>query len=897
MKKKIFLVIFSLIFFSTNIFAYTNTSLFNNERDIKVVSTNHFDIIYKDQSSILANEIYENCEAIYDDICELFDFSKGKKFNVVVTSDIQMFNSFYKSFPSEIVIFDTIATNNYFNYFDEHYMLNVFKHELTHALSLSDDSFVSSTFGNIFSPANVFLTVFQKEGLSVYFESIDNQGRLNNPLYKALLYEVRAEGEFPTYYDVQGQSDIATNGNYYLFGSFFYQYLIDNFGIEKFNEYLKLNSKWNALLFFPSHPFKKVYPIPIEEMWKKFILSIDKLEINNSIEIKTIDDFYPKYIVGSGDYTFVGDYFSKSTLKVNPDDLSVNKYSSSYAHLGEICSNEDTLIFTNYDNSSQPTTYTRVVDKDSSYELDISNFRLANIIDKNTIVGLRNSGELQRLEWLDKDSLTLIKYFNLKEGEAVQNIVLSSSSLIFSSRIGDSNYISVLEDDKRTMYRFGSNVSINGLNVFNNIAILSSTRDGELPRLTLLNLATGEMKYMNSNILGGVYSPTMIDESTVVFISKFYKRSKLSTLNINDVEFNKIFLESSISYGDSERATSIKIDGERDYKTLDFIFDDKIFIPFLTATYDSNNSSTYSLGFNYRIEDPLQIYGLNILPEIEFSDGIKSVSIDSSLTKNIREHSIEFNPYFIKYYNTSNEDNYMLTLSLTNSFTYDLRNNNEFLFKTGFEFKNKNTDNVDEHHNIYKSSIYGSYSYSKREGKNPLAILSYEFGLGYNNYYFTNSKTYGNSDLYNVYSIFNFGLPYLIPQLDNYYSSSSATNFTSFVAYKPYDDVITYDFDISTMLYSREIQKAYNFILPFYANRFCLVAGFNEIGDYNYNLDSISKEKKDIYLKAYLVKALNSTSLLSGSFGLGVKLSYSLLENTANDRFSLSFILGEIDVD
>ncbi|MBK5200709.1 MAG: hypothetical protein JJE21_04150, partial [Spirochaetaceae bacterium] len=579
MKKKILLSLVLLGFCILNIFAYGNTSLFNSTKDIRVISTEHFNIIYNNQSSLLAKDIYQNCEDLFNDICDNFDFSIDHSFNVVVTADIQQFNSYFASFPNEIVIFDTVTTNNYYNYFYDHFMLNVFKHELTHALSLTDDNkFITNIFGKLFSPANIFLTSFQKEGITVNSESQDGQGRLNNPSYDALLYESKIEGNFPSYFDVQGLRDIPSNANYYLFGAYFYQYLIDTYGVENFNKYWEMNSNWNVFLIFPNYSFKKVYNITIEQAWKAFENSIEDISINYSIDIKTIENIYPKYIVGSGTNVFIGDYFQNNTEKFDKENFKLSSYSSSFADLGEITANKDTIVLSKYNNSAQPLTYTRVVNQNGSYTYDIDSFRLAILLDSTTLVGVKNEGEIEYLQWIDTNNLKVMKTFNLKDNEAVQNIAVNSSNdIVFTSRIGESNYLSILSAKKRVLYKLGERVSIEGLNIYQDKAVLTTIRDGELARLTLIDLASGRMDYMDSNILGGVYSPTMLDDNTILFISKYYDRSNLSVLYVNDINFNTVYLEKSLSENLPKKQSKVTIDGFRKYNPLDFIFDDKLF--------------------------------------------------------------------------------------------------------------------------------------------------------------------------------------------------------------------------------------------------------------------------------------------------------------------------------
>lgn len=895
MKTKKILLLIILLCFSSDVFAYGDTSLFDSNNGIKVISSEHFNIIYNDRSSLLANKIYENCEYIFSDICDYFNFSSDHNFNVVVTADIQQFNSFFAPFPNKIVIYDTVAANNYFNYFNDNLMLNVFKHELTHAISLTDNNkFITNTFGKLFSPANIFLTLFQKEGISVNSESSEGQGRLNDSSYLALLYEAKAEEVFPSYFDVQGKRDIPSNGNYYLFGSCFFQYLIKTYGVEKFNEYWEINSNWNLFLFFPDYSFKKAYHISIKQAWNDFKNSIKTLLIDKSIEIKHIENIYPKYIVGSGKNIFIGDYFQNNTVKIDSDNLKMSLASTSLATLGEVTSNKDILVLSEYDDSAQPITYTKVVSPKISKNYNIRSFRLAIQLNSTTLVGIKNEGEIEYLQWIDAKTLRILKTFNLKDNEAIQNMALNSSNdLVYTSRIGESNYLSILTGNERIMYNFGNGVSIYGLNIYKDKAILTTTRKGELGRLTLIDLATGCMEYMNSNILGGVYSPTFLDENTVLFISKYYNRSKLSLLNINDIKFNTRYLEKSFSGNSNKKETTIDIKEAKKYNALDFIFDDKIFIPYFAVNYLNNEFDYITTGLSYSIADPLQIYNIVFNPILFYFEDYQYLSFNTVLTKKLSNNTITVNPYIRRYFNTSANNEYIFNLKLTNSYTFDLRNHDTLTISSMLDYTNTNSGNLysdesntvkNENQNKIGTSLFSYYNYQRKAGKNPLSIFAYKFFMGmsfykYDKYFYKNTE-FRDYYAFDIGTQIEVNIPYLISKFDSYYSSSTATNLSCNLLYQTNTKNLFFFGELKSVLYSREIQKGYNFIIPFYFNRVVFLSGVNVLGVSEINSGgAITLDSSEIFLKAYLTNSLDTTSMFSEPFNIGISLCYQLIGN------------------
>lgn len=905
MKKRIFQLILVLLLTSTSIFANSNTSLFKDNKGLRVVSSEHFNIIYNNESSLLANKIYENAEQILDDITSYYDLSNEIVFNVVVTPNMQQFNSYFSSFPNRIVIFDTIATNNFFNYFDNNLMLNIFKHELTHALSLTDDNkFITNTFGKLFSPATLFTSGFQREGVSVLYESKNNQGRLNSSAYNALLYQTKLEGIFPSYYDVQGNRDILANSDYYLFGSFFFQYLIDTYGIDKFNKYWELNSSWNFLLVIPNYSFKEIYNISISEAWSDFEKSIDNLEVDSKIKIKRKESVYPQYIVGSGNNIFVGNYSQNNTIKVENDNLDTSIFSNTYSDLGEVSVNEGSLSLTKYNYGAQPSTYTKIVNNGEEKTYNIDNFRLAIELDSNTLVGLKNEGEIQYLQWIDTNTLKPIKNYYLKDNEAIQNISIYNNDIVFTSRIGFNNYLSILSDDNRVLYNLGDGVSIEGLNIYKNKALLSTIKDFELARLSIIDLKSARMDTMNSNIVGGVYSPTMLDKENLVFISKYYNRSYLSLLKLSDVEFNTTYLEKTYVSENVKKETSLIIDNSREYKTLDFIFDDKIFVPIFQLRFNSDDKFEFlTTGFSYNIADPVQSYSASFEPVLHINNDFKSVNLKTYFIKNSNNNRTVLNPYFIKYFGTSSNSEYLLRFKLSNTYTFDLQNNDRLNIKSSLNFTNTNSENLflakdykikNQNQNKFGSSLFVYYNYKKQAGLNYLSVFKLNLGVGidlsrYNKFY-TESNVYDDINLFSISSNFSINIPYLIPQFDSYTSSSTATKLSGNLTYQTLTNSLLFSGEINSVLYSKEIQRGINLIFPFYYNRLIIDTGIKVSGKSDFNNNgNISDLSSSVYLSTKLKNSLNTTSMYSAPFDIGVGLNYDIIKKKGP---TFMFVLG-----
>lgn len=144
MKRNIIILFLLLLLSINNLFA----GVFDNYKKLNTLETNNFEIIFDDESINEGFQIYNSCESIYNDIITFFNLeNRTQKIEVVITSDIQQFNAYFSLMPSpHIVLYNTIATDNSLNVFNENYILNIFKHELTHALTLMEKIILLEVF-------------------------------------------------------------------------------------------------------------------------------------------------------------------------------------------------------------------------------------------------------------------------------------------------------------------------------------------------------------------------------------------------------------------------------------------------------------------------------------------------------------------------------------------------------------------------------------------------------------------------------------------------------------------------------------------------------------------------------------------------------------------------------
>ena len=76
--KKLFLLFSIIIFCSAHFFAYDGVMA--GEKDLKIIQTEHFDIIYPERGKDCAAIIAANCEAFYIELSELYSLDYAYNF-------------------------------------------------------------------------------------------------------------------------------------------------------------------------------------------------------------------------------------------------------------------------------------------------------------------------------------------------------------------------------------------------------------------------------------------------------------------------------------------------------------------------------------------------------------------------------------------------------------------------------------------------------------------------------------------------------------------------------------------------------------------------------------------------------------------------------------------------
>ncbi|MBQ9630854.1 MAG: hypothetical protein IJR49_04635, partial [Treponema sp.] len=284
MKTKIIKKIFIALALHCTLSAFALDGLMSGEKNIRIVKTQWFDIIYSEDSKKTANILAEHADKIYGEVCTFLCTEQYARFPVVITPAQDEFNAYYSPAPySHIVMYDTPAIKELAVFSEE--FLSVFKHELTHAVSyMMKNKFwrgIGKIFGDVVNPAALFITQSHAEGVAVASESATGEGRLHDAYSLHTIRQAKIENKFPRYADIYGSRDIYPYSVHYYFGGAFVEFLQKEYGLEKYAQF------WYKCVNFQTiHQvlaFKKIYGISVKSAWNQFIDSVYVPPLINSI--------------------------------------------------------------------------------------------------------------------------------------------------------------------------------------------------------------------------------------------------------------------------------------------------------------------------------------------------------------------------------------------------------------------------------------------------------------------------------------------------------------------------------------------------------------------------------------------------------------------------------------
>nr|MCR4578816.1 hypothetical protein [Treponema sp.] len=589
------------------------------EKDLRVVKTQWFDIIYPARCEKTASLLYQTADTIYEEVTAQYGIQPSVRYPVSITPATQQLNAFFTvAHYNRIVMFDTSSSeiDELSGSFSQGF-LSVFRHELTHAVTYNMKNKFWTAIGNVFGDiANLgylFLSSGMAEGASVTSESAAGEGRLNNEFFNHRVKQAKIENKFPSYYDMQGSSDSYPSGAFYDFNAAFHLWLQKKYGMEKYYTF------WYKLInmqsFGVSSAFKKAYGIKLKEAWKLFKADYSVPDIPaNPVEAGLVFDFFQP---DSASYSSRNNYGARySSLTLSEKGLAWIEHSSGsvyflacenyqqpsrvkklFTHKGldhvKFSSDGKYLAVSYYSAAAANIKAdVKIYDMESRrfFDCGIKGLKDAALVkaeDSYYLVGQRYESPynfIESYQLIIDEASGRIKGFEKSAGKEESLYVFSGSftgcqssegrpcfAYLQNNSLNFSIILSDFEGNELASYALPEGYYASQLSYSEERGefLFNWASSGTMVRAGRLSLQSGSFDFSSLDLSGGIFYPTFFGEE-LLYVGKFFRQNRLFTLPLEKafaVEKSEV-AESAIS---AEFASSALFEMELDPELkLDF---------------------------------------------------------------------------------------------------------------------------------------------------------------------------------------------------------------------------------------------------------------------------------------------------------------------------------------
>ncbi len=385
------------------------------------------------------------------------------------------------------------------------YERNLVVHEYTHILQIGLVTgipwFVNALFGNWVFPSQT-VPVWFLEGAAVYSESsIDGTGRLNSILYQQELNSFYEYGNFYPLGSLNGTPDHWMSGGVpYLYGTFFYGYLMEKYGAQKMSDYF-LSLSDNVVPYLGSIEAYRVFGSTFLPLYNDFITQGTKpLKTVSSAE--TFTDFKLASNRSFDNYGINYATAGKESISVYQNGALENVFTP--PSVSPFYIDENMLILslnTVYDNSKA---------YHDLYVYDLKRGGYSKITKEKSVLDFVKTGENTLFYFSYENAVIKAYEINLKTGEELWKKELSAFDSVYSP------YVS--SDGKKIV--FAGNIRGKDKNLF------------------ILYPESGEIEEIE--IAGNQYSPMFTDDDTILFSTDFDNKiapAKIELASLNTLVY------------------------------------------------------------------------------------------------------------------------------------------------------------------------------------------------------------------------------------------------------------------------------------------------------------------------------------------------------------------------
>ena len=621
MKYRCIEILLGLLVWTSSQIGAQNT-LFKPFTSLWLIETEHFDIIFPEESESSARTLASYADKTYKQVSALLGIDVPGRIPVTFVPHTDSFNGYYNPVPyPHILLYDTPMDLEWTNFANN--LEGLFLHELTHAVSLNTRRpflrGLQRIFGNWVTPSAINSPAFMTEGVTVSFESLSGFGRANDPRIKQYLRQAIYEDKFLTPFQVSGVYDIPNQANMnYEYGGLFSKWLQDNYGMEKYAELWQAmgRSFYFSVFTYRSgyyHLFKNVYGVDFIDEWNAFksSLTLYGLETNN-------EEFLPE------EYRF----FSKKDISIQA--LTAWKETLYFISGGEVRAYN--TVTGKQDSFNPGSCYDIDVSADGKTLL-LSGYRLASgslsgsgrysaIVTEHRADSGRRTGRtingLYKARYFRDGVIgirsdlhnTCIVYedFNGRSEMLFQG----NESLLFSGpqAVDEERIVFIAADNgirELWLYNYISGelfriesasgddeywLFMRGLGVYDGKLLFSHNADDRMYKLGLIDLDTMQGVFNSRDFSGGVFDPVSIDDS-IYYIGAFFsgdsllrfpEKSDLLSGKRSDITLVKLEKRNYEKTSEAEYSEPVK-----EYYALNYMNPFKLWLPLpLLRIYSDN---------------------------------------------------------------------------------------------------------------------------------------------------------------------------------------------------------------------------------------------------------------------------------------------------------------------
>lgn len=445
------------------------------------------------------------------------------------------------------------------------------------------------------------------EGIAVFIESREGEGRLNDPYSLSILNQVVVENINISYMDIAGGRLIYPGGNLsYILGSSFLLYLSETYGEEKTAAFIK-ECYLFPLFSTTQSIFKRTYSITLSQAWNDFIKSREKKDVREPHTLTEFGLITNLTLLGSNLY-FKDSYTSSLSLLTEGgerkdiclsysynDELS---FSSSYFLSPSVLEEECRVNIKGMDGET--------VSSFPSYSSGL-------LISDEIVLLYKEENRNGSIDLYNIQTKERYYSISLERGVICQEFVLlSNGEVAFIYNKDGREYLALLDPSSSSLsfYSFSPSLYIRSLSLNSDSTLsFSYTERGVRAAITKygeLDLSSLSYVLSSDEYSGGVNYPVK-NGDTIYFVSSFFNGDKMSSEKVDSFAFSSPLLLEEVFFEKEEK----KENSYNEKKYNPFLYLTKgTLLPLSIASSSYYGEEYNSFGFTYYTSDITERHSL-----------------------------------------------------------------------------------------------------------------------------------------------------------------------------------------------------------------------------------------------------------------------------------------------